>query len=79
MTLSAGPIPRAPVRSFNVIAILKDPLQRPRLVKHIVSAPVTFSKKNVERYGLSFSKLLKIKLAIKFSLMYNNKIENIYF
>ena len=75
MTLSAGPIPRAPVRSFIVIAILKDPL----LVKHIVSAPVTFSKKNVERYGLSFSKLLKIKLAIKFSLMYNNKIENIYF
>ena len=31
MTLSAGPIPRAPVRSFIVIAILKDPLQRPVL------------------------------------------------
>ena len=55
------------------------PATTSRLVKHIVSAPVTFSKKNVERYGLSFSKLLKIKLAIKFSLMYNNKIENIYF
>ena len=32
MTLSAGPIPRAPVRSFIVIAILKDPLQRPALL-----------------------------------------------
>ena len=74
MTLSAGPIPRAPVRSF-----IERPATTSRLVKHIVSAPVTFSKKNVERYGLSFSKLLKIKLAIKFSLMYNNKIENIYF
>lgn len=79
MTLSAGPIPRAPVRSFIVIAIFETPATTSRLVKHIVSAPVTFSKKNVERYGLSFSKLLKIKLAIKFSLMYNNKIENIYF
>ena len=79
MTLSVDPTPRVPVTLFIIIRYFERPATTSRLVKHIVSAPVTFSKKNVERYGLSFSKLLKIKLAIKFSLMYNNKIENIYF
>ena len=54
VTLSVGPIPRAPVTLLIIIRYFESPATTSHLVKHIVSAPIYVTESHRDRYNGSF-------------------------